>query len=694
VTLAFDNVTQVYNDRFGIVISQGAFADLIVCLTEFSKNDRFQKKSLQAIETLKSTVTKLTRIPEGPLNSRTNSINTEPSPVTPKGASRQTQEDQYWFPILFAFHDVLMTGEDLEVRSRALNYLFDTITKNGQTFPREFWDILWRQLLYPIFMVLKSKSEMSKALNHEELSVWLSTTMIQALRNMINLFTNFFDSLEYMLDRFLDLLALCICQENDTLARIGSNCLQQLILQNVNRFDEGHWEKIVGAFVDLFARTEATALFSAVATGSTHSRKSSTISPTRSRATSNVSILQTPTRRSVSERPMTSEPLSYDTNTIIDPESTPRLNGKGPARPTLSRSNTSSSTHSLSSSHAHDRPLADHNQPPTSPSHPPPSPHESLAPSTSDINTNDQDPSAPIVVPAPRRRFFNQIITKCVLQLLMIETVSELFSNATVFSSIPSSSLLRLLSLLRKSYHFAKRFNQDRDLRTRLFRQGFMRQPPNLLKQESGSASVYVSILFRMYADEAPERISSRKEIEGALVPLCRDIISHYIELDEGTQGRNIATWRGVVGDVLDAITSFREDDFERFADGFAGLVVGVMGKEMGGELQSVVQGFWGRICECRLGINVHALLGVENRGSGEESSVGLGLQGSAAADWRRSSSGAGTVGHVRRSSFFANGTPGQTRRKVSNVSAYSVASNTFSSTAAKTNNGQSGDGV
>ena len=30
----------------------------------------------------------------------------------------QTQEEQFWFPVLFAFHDVLMTGDDLEVRSQ------------------------------------------------------------------------------------------------------------------------------------------------------------------------------------------------------------------------------------------------------------------------------------------------------------------------------------------------------------------------------------------------------------------------------------------------------------------------------------------------------------------------------------------------------------------------------------------------
>lgn len=95
-------------------MSQGAFPDLVVCLTDFSKNSRFQKKSLQAIETLKGMIPKMLKTPECPLSSPA-AINVT---VEQKQANRQTQEEQYWFPVLFAFHDVLMTGDDLEVRSR------------------------------------------------------------------------------------------------------------------------------------------------------------------------------------------------------------------------------------------------------------------------------------------------------------------------------------------------------------------------------------------------------------------------------------------------------------------------------------------------------------------------------------------------------------------------------------------------
>ncbi|KAK5175846.1 guanine nucleotide exchange protein for ADP-robosylation factor [Saxophila tyrrhenica] len=615
VNLAFDNVTQVYNDRFGVVISQGAFADLVVCLTEFSKNMKFQKKSLQAIETLRSSVPKMLRTPECPLSQRAAGEKEKPQAEgMPKQPSRQTQEEQFWFPVLFAFHDVLMTGEDLEVRSRALNYLFDTLTKYGGDFPRDFWDTLWRQLLYPIFMVLKDRKALNQdAINHEELSVWLSTTLIQALRNMISLFTHFFESLEYMLDRFLDLLALCICQENDTLARIGSNCLQQLILQNVKKFSPEHWEKIVGAFVDLFARTEARELFSA-ATNSAYERRGSSYGNGNGNGAA-----ETPKTASVMtghDAPSASNALRI--NGLPQESSAEVSTVNGDSRPPTLRTEDSNS---LSMSDE------------TSPSRAPPTTNTKPSDLEDFASAPASQHQAPIIVTAARRRYFNQIITKCVLQLLMIETVSELFNNDAVYASIPSPLLLRLMALLKKSYHFAKRFNDDRDLRTRLFREGFMKQPPNLLKQESGSASVYVLILLRMYADTSSDRAASRPETEAALIPLCTDILTSFVSLDEETQQRNIATWRPVVVDVLEGYTSgFPAEDFARHVETFAPLAVGLMGREMGGELQKAVQGFWGRVCEVNLGLGKMEIGGPTPVSPRASSGVFGGRRGSRAA--------------------------------------------------------------
>lgn len=410
-------------------------------------------------------------------------------------------------------------------------------------------------------MVLKSKQELNRVVNHEELSVWLSTTMIQALRNMISLFTHYFESLEYMIDRFLDLLALCICQENDTLARIGSNCLQTLILQNVYKFQHQHWVKIVSCFVDLFNRTEATALFSAA------------VSSQGSAILNSGGSLDD----FVNEDPTSMGNLGLSNRRMS------RRSSQN-SKPSMSRTTSDSE---LPNGHRDQSPAV------ASPT------EESQTPGLEDFSRPDpQIQQAPVVVTAARRRFFNQLVTKCILQLLMIETVNELFSNDSVYTQIPSSELLRLMSLLKKSYHFAKRFNDDHDLRNRLFQEGFMRSPPNLLKQESGSASVYVNILFRMYHDEGAERRQNREAIESALIPLCIDIIESYTSLKEETQQRNIMTWRPVVIDVVDGYANFPVEGFAKHAPTFAPLVTAMMGREMGMELQRAVQALVQRILE------------------------------------------------------------------------------------------------
>lgn len=541
VNLAFENVNQVFKSRFGIVISQGAFADLIVCLTEFSKNMRFQKKGLQAMETLKSIIPIMLKTPECfPSHcTKTNSeiYNNNADHLINPGTTT-SREEAHWFPILFAFHDVLMTGEDLEVRSNALSYLFDALIRYGGDFPASFWDTLWRNLLYPIFMVLKSSAELSDVASQEELSVWLSTTMIQALRSMITLFTHYFESLEYMLDRFLDLLALCITQENDTIARIGSNCLQQLILQNVNKFKPENWSQIVGVFVELFDRTTASQLFTATTTSGTFTAKDS---------------------------------LSQFDD--LSSANSLRINGAG-----LTASRTDGMNEHGPAQTGHSNELEDYK---------------------SQLELQQQ----PVVVTAARRKFFNQIITKCVLQLLTIETVNELFSNDAVYAQIPSPELLRLMSLLKKSFLFARKFNENKELRMRLWREGFMKQPPNLLKQESGSAATYVSILLRMFHDEGEERKRNRDDTENALVPLCADIIRGFTLLEEDGQQRNIFAWRPVVVEVLEGYTNFPIHGFQKHINTFYPLGVDLLNRDQSAEVRVALQAMLRRVGEVKLGL-------------------------------------------------------------------------------------------
>jgi brefeldin A-inhibited guanine nucleotide-exchange protein len=144
----------------------------------------------------------------------------------------------------------------------------------------------------------------------------------------------------------------------------------------------------------------------------------------------------------------------------------------------------------------------------------------SPVPATSGAQELDEngDAPAPIVV-ADRRRIFRQIIVKCVLQLLLIETTHELLQNEGVYTTIPPVELLKLMASLDDSYRFARKFNGDKDLRMALWKVGFMRDLPNLLRQESTSAATLVNVLLRMYNDTAAEHVQKRADVINVFSP-------------------------------------------------------------------------------------------------------------------------------------------------------------------------------
>ena len=92
------------------------------------------------------------------------------------------------------------------------------------------------QILFPIFAVLKvptiagagadqnqdSPQFQFKFKSQEDMSVWLSTTLVTALRDLIDLYTFYFGVLQEWLDGLLDILVACICQGDSTLSRSSS----------------------------------------------------------------------------------------------------------------------------------------------------------------------------------------------------------------------------------------------------------------------------------------------------------------------------------------------------------------------------------------------------------------------------------------------------------------------------------------
>ncbi|GAA5940878.1 Arf family guanine nucleotide exchange factor SEC7 [Sporobolomyces koalae] len=507
---SFEIVQRVNQEHFAQIVEYGSFADLTVCITDFCKSNKFQRVSLQAIELLKSLIPMMLSCPQCPL-----------SQAQPPAEATAIDDPmiKFWFPVLFGFYDVIMNGEDLEVRKRSLDYLFDTLKKHGQTFPEDFWNTVCKEVLFPIFAVLRSRSDVSRFSTHEDMSVWLSTTMIQALRNLVDLFTFYFDVLARLLDKLLDLLCECICQENDTLARIGTSCLQQLLENNVNKLSPERWERIVSTFVQLFKTTTAYQLFDP-----TLLLPSGEDSP---------AVEAPPSNGFVAPTPLSPTPESAD------------------AEPAVA----------------------------------------------------SQQPRK-AVAPADRKRIFRQIIVKCVLQLLLIETTHELLQNEGVYTTIPPSELLRLMSALDDSYRFARKFNADKDLRMALWKVGFMRDLPNLLRQESTSAATLVNVLLRMYGDTQPEALQKRAEVVDVFAPLGLDVLANYVSLNPETQARNIAAWTPVCTEILQGFCRFEEEPFKAQLTRLYPLVTNTLVREgMDPTLRSAVREVFVRVGQVALGL-------------------------------------------------------------------------------------------
>ena len=147
------------------------------------------------------------------------------------------------------------------------------------------------------------------------------------------------------------------------------------------------------------------------------------------------------------------------------------------------------------------------------------------------------------------------------LQLLLIETSNELLQNTEVYEAVPVPQLLRLTAALEDSYRFSRRFNADRTLRTSLWKVGFMKELPNLLKQESTSASTLVYVYLRMHNDHRASFAAHRAEVSERFLPLAEEIISVFLPLDNETQARNISAWTPVVAQVLLGLASMYEMD-------------------------------------------------------------------------------------------------------------------------------------
>jgi brefeldin A-inhibited guanine nucleotide-exchange protein len=233
----------------------GSFSSYLTTLAAFANYTRSQKLSLSAMELYKGIVDEYISLtvqePNNPALS-TYAIGIEK--VTGKVWLEDYPYYAFWIPVFEGYLEVILNAKDIEVRTRAIDQLFQYLQNQGQEFPGGFWYYLMQEVLMKMFGDVNSQTKQHgiHSFTKEELDMWVSTTLVEALRRFVALFTDYFDSLFPFIDGLLDLLAACLCQEDTTLSKLGASCFQQLVENNVHKLNHEHWEKLISIVIRLF----------------------------------------------------------------------------------------------------------------------------------------------------------------------------------------------------------------------------------------------------------------------------------------------------------------------------------------------------------------------------------------------------------------------------------------------------------
>ncbi|KAI4470106.1 guanyl-nucleotide exchange factor [Holotrichia oblita] len=250
VELAFQTtgkiINELYEKQFPSMID--SFQDAVKCLSEFACNARFPDTSMEAIRLVRTCAL---------------SVHTAPQLFADHAGIENdvaiAEEDRVWvrgwFPLLFSLSCVVNRCK-LDVRTRALTVLFEIVKTYGDSFNGHWWKDLFK-ILFRIFDNMKLPE------HHTEKAEWMTTTCNHALYAIVDVFTQYFDTLgPLLLEELYAQLHWCVQQHNEQLARSGTNCLENLVNSNGHKFDEITWDKTCQCMLDIFNCTIPTALLS------------------------------------------------------------------------------------------------------------------------------------------------------------------------------------------------------------------------------------------------------------------------------------------------------------------------------------------------------------------------------------------------------------------------------------------------
>ncbi|KAI1295380.1 Brefeldin A-inhibited guanine nucleotide-exchange protein 1 [Halotydeus destructor] len=479
VELAFNTtshiISNIFEKNFSAMID--SFQDAVKCLSEFACNQNFRDTSMESISLIRVCAQYVCK--EGKsikvyhLDCDIEALNTIKRPIaspppldSPDGEPDEGQGIwvRGWFPILFELSCIVITCK-LDVRTRALTVMFEIIKSYGSSFRIEWWQDLF-QIIFRIFDCMKLNNE-----GHVEKSEWMTTTCNHALYSVVDVFTQFFSTLgPLMLPQLNAQILWCVSQDNEQLARSGTNCLENLVISLGMQLNEATWSQTSDCIFSIFQSTLPTGLLTwkPQATGK-HSKETNEnkqlFASLKIKCIVQLELIQT--IDNIVFFPSTSR--KEDSELIADIQSELE--------------------------------------------------HRAARSTASTVNGFSGNGKA------------TTLSESSAITAAITESEKEQSEQLGMYPHMSVKILLSLTDCLLESHQFAKQFNGNHEQRNILWKAGFHgNAKPNLLGQESQSLSTALRILFKLYEDET--RQESWKTIQSRLINVCLTAFEYFLSLE------------------------------------------------------------------------------------------------------------------------------------------------------------------
>uniref|UniRef100_A0A8C2XGZ4 ARF guanine nucleotide exchange factor 1 n=1 Tax=Cyclopterus lumpus TaxID=8103 RepID=A0A8C2XGZ4_CYCLU len=533
VELAFQTtghiVTNVFEKHFAATID--SFQDAVKCLSEFACNASFPDTSMEAIRLIRHCAKYVSERPQAFKDYTSDDMNVAPEDrVWVRG----------WFPILFELSCIINRCK-LDVRTRGLTVMFEVMKTYGHTFEKHWWQDLFR-IVFRIFDNMKLPEQQT------EKAEWMTTTCNHALYAICDVFTQYFESLNgVLLDDILAQLYWCVQQDNEQLARSGTNCLENVVNLNGEKFSLETWDKTCNCMLDIFKTTIPNALLTWRPAGAVGEH-------------STTQSLSDKQLDSISQKSVDIQSRCDDQHSI----STDRV----------AMDNRRQSQYSAASEVQEQRLFA--------------ALLIKCVVQLELIQTIDNI----VFFPATSKKEDAENFAAAQRDASYTANVSVETQDQGMYSHLTSEQLFKLLDCLLESHDFAKAFNSNNEQRTLLWKAGFKgKSKPNLLKQETSSMACGLRILFRMYTDES--RQDAWEEVQRRLLGVCSEAVAYFLAL---TSESHREAWTNLLLLFLTKVLKISDERFKVHASRYYHLLCEIMQFDLIPELRAVLRKFFLRI--------------------------------------------------------------------------------------------------